>query len=235
MTHRRRAFTLIELLVVIAIIAILAAILFPVFAKAREKARQSSCQSNLKQIGLALLQYAQDYDESMLAVNFGAASPGNANTPWPGSVGWPGALTHGIQAYIKSTQCLQCPSDQGAGHRWYDANGISYGYNEYIYDSNRGWSKLSALSNAPSGVASVSMVTETWASGIYNDWDGTNGMDRLRYTSYGPSTNRHGQTGVVFCDGHAKSIPMEKITGNSTGGGTATQEMPVVYPNANSL
>ena len=59
----RKGFTLIELLVVIAIIAILAAILFPVFAKAREKARQSSCLSNMKQIGLAMLQYAQDYDE----------------------------------------------------------------------------------------------------------------------------------------------------------------------------
>ena len=59
----RRGFTLIELLVVIAIIAILAAILFPVFAKAREKARSASCESNLKQISLAVLMYAQDYDE----------------------------------------------------------------------------------------------------------------------------------------------------------------------------
>ncbi|HAZ64135.1 MAG TPA: hypothetical protein DCZ72_11075, partial [Armatimonadetes bacterium] len=59
----RRGFTLIELLVVIAIIAILAAILFPVFAKAREKARAASCQSNLKQLGLSVMQYTQDWDE----------------------------------------------------------------------------------------------------------------------------------------------------------------------------
>src|SRR5579862_3599835 len=63
---RQSGFTLIELLVVIAIIAILAAILFPVFAQAREKARQASCISNLKQLGLAFLQYEQDYDETLL-------------------------------------------------------------------------------------------------------------------------------------------------------------------------
>jgi len=69
--NRRKGFTLIELLVVIAIIAILAAILFPVFAKAREKARQASCQSNLKQITLAFLMYASDYDEAYPIFNWG--------------------------------------------------------------------------------------------------------------------------------------------------------------------
>ncbi|MBC8140518.1 MAG: prepilin-type N-terminal cleavage/methylation domain-containing protein, partial [Armatimonadetes bacterium] len=65
-TNQNRAFTLIELLVVIAIIAILAAILFPVFAQARAKARQTACLSNMKQIGIAVLSYAQDYDELIL-------------------------------------------------------------------------------------------------------------------------------------------------------------------------
>src|SRR5687767_10691477 len=64
-TTRKTAFTLIELLVVIAIIALLAAILFPVFARARENARRAGCQSNLKQIGLGIMQYSQDYDELM--------------------------------------------------------------------------------------------------------------------------------------------------------------------------
>ncbi len=96
---RRKAFTLIELLVVIAIIAILAAILFPVFAKAREKARQSSCASNVKQLTLAGLQYAQDYDERY---KFGW----NANnlqwcTVW--------------RPYVKSDQLFYCPSRGTAG------------------------------------------------------------------------------------------------------------------------
>ena len=91
------AFTLIELLVVIAIIAILAAILFPVFGRARENARRSACQSNLKQIGLGMLQYSQDYDESFPLTR----QNGGGTDTWD----W------AIQPYVKSTQILKCPSD----------------------------------------------------------------------------------------------------------------------------
>ncbi|BCM92607.1 hypothetical protein IAD21_04489 [Abditibacteriota bacterium] len=98
---KQTGFTLIELLVVIAIIAILAAILFPVFARARENARRSSCQSNLKQIGLGIMQYAQDYDERMIS---GRMSPGNAD-----NVG--GNWEWMLQPYVKSYQVFACPSN----------------------------------------------------------------------------------------------------------------------------
>ncbi|MES2463136.1 MAG: prepilin-type N-terminal cleavage/methylation domain-containing protein, partial [Armatimonadota bacterium] len=100
-TSRHSGFTLIELLVVIAIIAILAAILFPVFAQAREKARQTSCLSNGKQLGLGISMYQQDYDETLpLAgwVNLPAAAP--TNSRWPKI----------IYSYVKNGGVFVCPS-----------------------------------------------------------------------------------------------------------------------------
>jgi len=105
------AFTLIELLVVIAIIAILAAILFPVFAQARAKARQTACLSNTKQIGTGLMMYAQDYDETMVQAWFG--NPGtskNSTDPTIARYKWMDA----VQPYIKNFDLFKCP-DAPAG------------------------------------------------------------------------------------------------------------------------
>ena len=140
---RRRAFTLIEWLVVIAIIAILAAILFPVFAKAREKARTASCASNCKQMGLAFIQYCQDYDEKMPWV-CGDTNTWNhechtSNNPATNGIQ---AASHGgvmgnwcflIQPYLKSRQVLVCPSQprvgwnngQGYNSTWYDCSYVT--------------------------------------------------------------------------------------------------------------
>jgi prepilin-type N-terminal cleavage/methylation domain-containing protein/prepilin-type processing-associated H-X9-DG protein len=127
---RRRGFTLIELLVVIAIIAILAAILFPVFARAREKARQTSCLSNVKQLGLGIMMYTQDYDESF-PPTYQWVSPGNN---WPLRKWAPTILP-----YVKNTQIFVCPSDQPAQDNGTDAVGpISYGTNVNLMPGERG-------------------------------------------------------------------------------------------------
>jgi prepilin-type N-terminal cleavage/methylation domain-containing protein/prepilin-type processing-associated H-X9-DG protein len=98
---KRNGFTLIELLVVIAIIAILAAILFPVFARARENARRASCQSNLKQIGLGIMQYTQDYDEKLPGRLIGYDTDTVNYKTW----------REVVQPYVKSTQIFACPSN----------------------------------------------------------------------------------------------------------------------------
>jgi len=144
-----RAFTLIELLVVIAIISILAAILFPVFARARESARRASCLSNLRQIGLGMMQYTQDYDE-----HYPTAFPGkhDGNTQWA-KAGMPGMRfsvetlnNHSVTwmdvifPYVKSVEVFICPSvgdtRELSGHQ---QNAATYAYNGGIngYDNDR--------------------------------------------------------------------------------------------------
>jgi prepilin-type N-terminal cleavage/methylation domain-containing protein/prepilin-type processing-associated H-X9-DG protein len=138
-TTKRRGFTLIELLVVIAIIAILAAILFPVFARARENARRTSCLSNQKQLGLGFLQYFQDYDERfpLLGKKLGADALAPSYTSW----------VFTMQPYIKSTQLLRCPNDTSSTWvpegRYFDSTIVapnnrrtSYKLNGYLPEGN---------------------------------------------------------------------------------------------------
>ncbi len=133
---RKNGFTLIELLVVIAIIAILAAILFPVFAKARSKARQITCVSNLKQIGNALLMYRSDYDEINCVYRLCASANPSATGFYPPDVWWapydpsvqpdatPGANWNAgyLQPYVKSVQIFKCPEEP----QWQCAYAMSY-------------------------------------------------------------------------------------------------------------
>jgi len=130
MQHNRRGngksgFTLIELLVVIAIIAILAAILFPVFAQAREKARQISCLSNMKQLGTSYMMYTQDYDEMYIfSQRWGSAGQGWAGHLYP---------------YVKSRAAFVCPDDPRRPDAGQQANLISYAENTFVSSNNHFW------------------------------------------------------------------------------------------------
>ena len=137
-----QGFTLIELLVVIAVIAILAAILFPVFAKVREKARQTSCASNLKQLSLAFIAYTQDYDEALPKSGQNGATPVCGGVP-DGSWVLPEAIdttvskvctatqlpvpNGSLYSYVKSAQVYKCPSDSEA-----DTKTLSYSMNSNL-------------------------------------------------------------------------------------------------------
>lgn len=155
MLMKKRGFTLIELLVVIAIIAILAAILFPVFSRAREQARKSACLSNMKQIGLALAMYAQDWDETFPFWRPPCA--GDANYP-VGGLCW----TEQLIPYIKNAGVFHCPSaiqesgwpvdcyPGGVGRPQNNLPRCNYGYNEVIMNGGVAWCwpgshKLAAL------------------------------------------------------------------------------------------
>jgi prepilin-type N-terminal cleavage/methylation domain-containing protein/prepilin-type processing-associated H-X9-DG protein len=211
----RRGFTLIELLVVIAIIAILAAILFPVFARAREKARQSSCLSNVKQIGLAFMQYCQDYDERLPA--------GAVYYPAPlGTQAW----YHVIEPYLKNTQVLLCPSKDsnfpGYGVPWPNimrdsqvtspaADGVKLGAVEAAADA-----VLFGESERADGAAIIWLYSLKYIP-FGTSGDGAN----YRYNLI-PYPGRHnGGNNMGFFDGHAKWITTQQLSDNNWAGWTS--------------
>jgi len=200
-SHAKRAFTLLELLIVVAIIAILAGILFPVFARARENARRASCLSNLKQIGLAGLQYSQDYDERVMPVSM----PGVGKTfYWWGS--WDGTTlkqSEGLlQPYMKSEQIQVCPSFE---NKMRAAIGLTgYAYNQkYLHPFGSPSVSLAVIS-APS--QTVLMADSARIS--FLDGRTVEGNTYLSAPSedYPTFQARHNETGsVLWCDGHAKA------------------------------
>ena len=230
-TKKISAFTLIELLVVIAIIAILAAILFPVFARARENARRASCQSNLKQIGLGVMQYVQDYDETYpVRWDFnGGGMSATDNQAW---------VLH-IYPYIKSTQVFKCPSSYPnpayANNEYINLNypgqpvlrfptRYSYGINQNVV-TNAGLAtpeapiKMSEI-QAPSLLFlmsdSLSEAINSNLWGVVNAGDSTN-APWTTTSAIVPGFDRHlGGSNILYADGHVKWQKQENIAKDSS-------------------
>ena len=199
---RNRGFTLIELLVVIAIIAILAAILFPVFARAREKARQTSCLSNIKQMGLAVIQYVQDYDE---CYPFGYRGTGGEFSPVMNATRAAGAWVawfDAIYPYVKNVQVYVCPSYNGSQ---------DYNYNPWM------WPR-SYTPATPTRLVNVSAPAETIM--LYDTYNGFHpcgypwvvnartapnceGKPAADYQTYKYARHNSG-CNIAFGDGHSK-------------------------------
>ncbi len=180
----RKGFTLIELLVVIAIIAILAAILFPVFARAREKARQASCSSNLKQLTLGVLMYLGDHDEMFPGYRDGYAS-------------WEML----IMPYVKNDQLFQCPShDSNVAHPSSYAvnNSTSKSYGQCAWGYGPYQQKLAAV-KVPAESAILLEYHTSWD--VYS----TSSRHELRWPGpHGMTTEHNGGCNIAFVDGHVK-------------------------------
>lgn len=223
----RTAFTLIELLVVIAIIAILAAILFPVFARAREKARQTACLNNLKQIGTALMSYAQDYDETLPGNSSNAAGNGGgaANVslgfmqPYANNTNQQAIIARDIQPYLRNIQVFVCPdANPRTGSPTYaDAVTTPGGGNDnYLFNGIVMYRPLAAIT-APAGTIFMHegqdlnrycslrpYPTDTSTAGLQAYFSGNYKGTYLNF-NWSNYDNYHSNGGnLLFCDGHAK-------------------------------
>ena len=209
----KRGFTLIELLVVIAIIAILAAILFPVFAKAREKARQTSCLNNVKQLTLGALMYNQDYDERFVD---GTAIPNYTPTPPDNNRCW---WRFKIQPYVKNWQCFNCPS--GESRDW--SLITTQGQGSYGYDEGLGGVSLGSL-NTPTNRLLVSDARHWSIASCYpgnvayptagGGYSPCGASQQANWTDV--HTRHNGGSNVGFADGHAKWLAASTVIGQGT-------------------
>jgi prepilin-type N-terminal cleavage/methylation domain-containing protein/prepilin-type processing-associated H-X9-DG protein len=198
---RSRGFTLIELLVVIAIIAILAAILFPVFAKAREKARQSSCLSNVKQVGLGLLMYTQDYDEKFVitgATDMAAwVTAGNHYSVW----------YRAIQPYVKNTQLFVCPSDSSKTSAKWDINGGTW--NESTTAAGAWYFPLSYGVDHNMNQASMGLIQYPSETGMTFECTTILAYDPTNNTQIRDASRHNDGFNACMFDGHAKWFKRE--------------------------
>jgi prepilin-type N-terminal cleavage/methylation domain-containing protein/prepilin-type processing-associated H-X9-DG protein len=190
----RRGFTLIELLVVIAIIAILAAILFPVFARAREKARQATCGSNLKQWMTSALMYAQDYDERF--PQHGTRCSGD-----PTHVNDVCQLDK-LQPYVKNTQLRECPSNPGV---------VDYGWN--LAHSDIWGGPILAKFRFPSETVVLACTNR---GAPYIRWP--KGTNCCTATTACLSDWHNEGTNIGFCDGHVKWMKLSAVESDSAAG-----------------
>ncbi len=196
----RHGFTLIELLVVIAIIAILAAILFPVFARAREKARQTSCLSNMKQIGIATMMYAQDYDET-----YAPAIIINTRTY---------LAFHLLEPYVKNAQVYVCPSDLNSQTMtdfatFGGAMGLppigATSIGAFTYNMNFAVHEDTGLPPDFDPVRSMAEIPRP--ADTVTMYDGILAMRAGSANLYDPVGARHnGVANACYCDGHAKNV-----------------------------
>jgi prepilin-type N-terminal cleavage/methylation domain-containing protein len=198
-----KAFTLIELLIVIAIISILASILFPVFARARENARRAGCMSNMKQIGIGVMMYTQDYDEHVPACY--ANNGGDSNH----------TFAYYIEPYTKNSQIYRCPSDSST-------HASSYGYN-YFYLAPHGLSEAVSIAAMQKPSETVMLVDSDYGRDyVYSpvNWKMNGGS--LGGNDYGWVEPRHLETvSTLWADGHAKSQKVTALSGPSGCSGVA--------------